>query len=167
MDLTDFIATLALITSVVSLTYTIIVDKRKPRLKVRGDIRVVIERGSDGGRQRGSYFSIHATNHGPERVNVMGVGLTHRSRLKRWFRRVIRKDETQGALLEASPESPHQLPMWLGIGETLTLFYPENSEFLQENELFDCFYLYDSLGGNHWAPKGVFRSARETLERRD
>lgn len=164
LEPSDFIAILALVTSVISITYTVIVDKRRPKLKVSGDIRIVIVPGVG---QQGSFFAIHATNHGPGRVNVLGVGLTHRSRLKRWYRRTIKRDETQAGLFETSPESPNQLPMWLEVGDRLTLFYPEDSNVLEESEIFDCLYLYDSLGGKHWAQKDVFKSARKTVEQRD
>lgn len=161
MELSDFIAALALVTSVVSITYTMVVDRRRPRLEVWGGIKVVIVPGV--GKQ-GSYFSISATNHGPGRINVLGVALTRRNRLTRWYRRVVKKDGTQGLLVNTSPESPHTLPMWLEVGESLTLFYPKDGDYIvEENEMFDCFYVYDSLGGHHWSEKGVFKRARESL----
>ena len=162
MSVTDVIAISALVTSVISLTYTIIVDRRRPKLQVWGGINLMFENVGDRRRHTGSYFAIRATNLGPGRVNVLGVGLTHRSRAKRWWRRVIRRDQTQGALVDALPESPNQLPMWLDVGQQLIVLYPKDSEFLEESDTYDCFYLFDSLGGNHWAPKGVFKSARES-----
>lgn len=165
MDTTDFIATLALITSVVSLTYTMVVDHRRPRLKVRGGIMHVVSRSPVCVDQSGPFFSIRATNVGPGRVNVTGVGLTHRCRLKRWYRRWIKRDAAEGAVLDALPESPNHLPMWLEVGESLVLFYPPESGMLDEHEMFDCLYIYDSLGGRHWAQKGVFHSARADFAR--
>lgn len=167
MNTTDFIATLALVTSVAALTYTIIVDRRRPRLRVHGRIIHVFDRSPIHVKQRGPYFAISATNMGPGRVLVKGVGLTHRSRMRRWYRRAVKGDTIQGAVLEALRESPNQLPLWLDIGESLDLFYPPDSEMLEEHEKFDCFYLYDSLGSWHWAPKGVFADARSSLANAD
>jgi len=163
MSATDFIATLALITAVASLTYTMVVDRRRPRLKVRGAIVHIFDRSPVHVDRHGPYFDISATNHGPGRISVRGVGLTHRGRIKRWYRRFIKGDNVQGAVLNALPDSPNQLPMWLEVGESLTLFYPPDSDILKENEIFDCFYLHDSLGGQHWAQKGVFVEMRESL----
>ena len=162
MELSDFIASLALITSVIALTYTILVDRRRPRLEVAGGIKWVFEGVPPNRRQTGTYFAIDATNLGPGRIYVLGVGLTHRSRFRRWYRRAIQKERTIGVLMDTAPESPQKLPIWLEVGERVMLFYPEDTEVLEENELFDCFYLYDSLGGKHWAPKGVFKEARGT-----
>lgn len=167
MEPTDFIALLALITSVVALTYTFVVDRRRPRLKVRGDIIHVFARSPIHVEQQGPYFSITATNLGPGRVSVRGVVLTHRSRLKRWYRRRIKKNSVQGAVLDALPESPNQIPMWLEVGESLNLFYPPDGEMLEKNEMFDCFYIHDSLGGEHWAQKSVFDAARKSLAKPD
>lgn len=162
MDATDFIATLALVTSVASLTYTMVVDRRRPRLKVRGNIIRVFERSPNHVAQQGPYFCIAATNLGPGRVCVRGVALTHRGRLKRWYRSYIKKNVVQGAVLDALPESPNQLPLWLEVGESLSLFYPPDSDMLSKHEMFDCFYMHDSLGGQHWAQKDVFDDARES-----
>ena len=92
MDTTDFIATLALVASVASLTYTFVVDRRRPRLKVRGNIVHVIERSPVHVERQGPYFSITATNLEPGRVSVRGVGLMHRGRLKRCYQRYIKKN---------------------------------------------------------------------------
>ena len=163
MNTTDFIATFALVISVVSITYTIVVDRRRPRLKVYGNVIHVFERSPTRVNQQGPYFSINATNFGPGRVCVQGVGLMHRSGLKRWYRRVIKKKDVRAVVVDTLPESPHQLPKWLEVGESVTLFYPTDSDMLNEQELFDCFYIYDSLQGNHWPPKGVFDAARTSL----
>ena len=161
MDTTDFIATFALITSVASLTYTWAVDRRRPRLKVRGDIVNVFDRSPVRVEQQGPYFNITATNLGPGRIRVMGVGLTHRSWLKRRYRRYIKKDNIQGVVMDALPESPNQLPIWLEVGETRNLFHLHDSEILNKHDM------YDSLGGEHWAQKAVFSRLRESLAKRD
>ena len=161
MEITDLIAILALVTSVVSITYTIVVDRRKPKLQVRGNIVHVFGRSPLAVQQHGPFFSISATNLGPGRVRVTGITLTHRSGLKRLYRRYIKNDTTQGTVLDTSDESPDKLPKWLEVGESLTLFYPADTDMLQENELFDSFHLYDSIGGTHWAPKRVFEKARQ------
>lgn len=70
-------------------------------------------------------------------------------------------------VLDPLAESPDTLPKWLEVGESLTLFYPPDTDMLQEHELFDCFYLFDSVGGRHWAPKRVFEKARESRARLD
>ena len=160
MDITEAIATLALITSVVALTYTVVVDRRRPRLKVTAGILHVFDRSPIEVRQSGPYFSISATNLGPGRVSVLGVGLAYRNPVRRWYRQHIQKNLTQGAVMDALPESPNQLPTWLDVGESLNLFFPPDS-------LYDCFYLWDSLGGKHWVPKGVFDSARASRDRAD
>lgn len=163
MDTTDFIAILALVTSVASLMYTIVVDRRRPKLQVTGAIIQIYDQSPIEVRQHGPYFNIRATNHGPGRVRVTGVCLTHRSRLRRLFRQYIKKDLKQGVVFVASPESPNKLPKWLEVGESLDLLYPGNAEMLQENDQFDCFYLNDSIGGKHWAQKRVFDMARKDL----
>lgn len=159
---TDFIATLALVTSVVSLTYTIVVDRRKPRLSVFGNIVHLVSRDPDASGLQGLYFQVVATNHGPGRIRVDGMGLRFRSRIRRLWRKFIVRNITEAVVIDTSPNSPHQLPRWLDVGDSLTLLYPSDSEFLEESKIFDCFYLYDSLGNNHWPPRGVFNLARES-----
>lgn len=163
METTDFIATLALVTSVVSLTYTIVVDRRRPRLRVIGNIILGFHRSPVGAKQHGPYFSISATNLGPGRVRVDGVCLTHRSGVKRLYRKFVKNDVTRGVVLDTLAESPDKLPKWLEVGETVSLYYPPDGDMMQENEIFDCFYLFDSVGGTHWAPKRVFEKARKSL----
>lgn len=70
-------------------------------------------------------------------------------------------------VLGTLPESPNQLPMWLEVGESLNLFYPPDSDMLNKDEMFDCFYMHDSLGGEHWAQNGVFDAARASLANPD
>lgn len=118
-------------------------------------------------QHHGPYFSINATNLGPGRVCVQGVGLSHRNVLRRLYRQYIRKDLTRGVVLDALPESSDKLPKWLEVGESLSLFYPLDSDILQEHEAFDCLYLFDSIGGEHWAQKRVFEEARENLTQPD
>lgn len=161
--ITDIIALLALVTSVVSLTYTMIVDRRRPKLQVRGKITREYIRSPLEVKLGSSYFNIRATNLGPGRVCVNGIVLSHRNALKRLYRRYILKNSTEGMVLEALPKSPDQLPNWLEMGESLSLFYPKESDMLEEHEMFDCFYLLDSLGGKHWAQKRVFEEARNQI----
>lgn len=163
METTDFIATLALVTSVVSLTYTVVVDRRRPKLHVMGNIMHEFHRSPIGASQHGPYFCIRATNLGPARVLVNGVCLTHRSGIKRLYRKYVKDDVTRGLVLDTLAESPDKLPKWLEVGETVCLFYPPDAKMLQESEMFDCFYLFDSVGGTHWAPKRVFEKARKSL----
>ena len=163
MSTADFIATIALITSVVSLTYTFVVNRRRPRLKVYGNIVHVFEHLPTQLKKQGPYFSISATNLGPGRVFVKGLCLTHRGRLKRWYRRVVKRDTVRGFVLDAHHESPDQFPKWLEVGESIELLYSADSGMMDEDDMYDCFYVHDSLGGNHWAPKGVFVAARESL----
>ena len=164
MDVTDSIAMLALVASVISLTYTITVDQRRPRMKVRGDVIYIFDRGRSDVTQQGPYFSISATNHGPGRVRAVGVGLTFRNPVKRWYEKFVKDNSVRGAVLEALAISPDHLPKWLEVGESLTLLYPSDGELLQENTIFDCLYIHDSLGKLHWAQPRVFASARQQLK---
>ncbi len=36
---------------------------------------------------------------------------------------------------------------------------------MQKSQVFDCFYIFDSLGNSHWAQPKVFESARERLKK--
>lgn len=164
MEVTDLIATLALVASVVSLTYTIVVDRRHPRMEVRGSIIYQIDRSISGVFKQGPFFSVSATNRGPGRVLAEGMALSYRSPLKRWYNRKIKKSDRQGVVLEALPTSPNQLPKWLEVGESLILLYPSDSEMMQESAIFDCLYLYDSLGNRHWAQRHLFESARQSQQ---
>lgn len=165
MQTSDFIAILALITSVVSITYTIVVDRRRPRLQVRGDIIDIFDRSPTGVNRHGPYFSISATNHGPGRVRVVGVAIARKGRFRKRLKRLFGKAETEAAILDALPESPNQLPMWLEVGESLTLLYPADAEIVTQTD-FDRLYLYDSIGGQHWSQRRVFSAARASLARR-
>lgn len=164
MDTSDWIAIVALAISTLSVGYTIAVDRRRPRVRVRADMIYIFERGTNHMNRRGPFFMIKATNFGPGRVCLHGIGLTHRSRLRRMFRKYFKSDTTQATILDPMHDSPGQLPAWLDVGQTLQLQYPSDSEFLEESEIYDCLYIYDSLGGEHWAPKNVFRNARESRE---
>ena len=170
MSLTDFIATLALVTSFCALTYTIIVDRRTARLKVYADIRSIIQ-GVFGENRRevtGTYFMISITNRGPGRIHVTGLGIEPRSPIARlWFQRVRKKAVGGGRIIDFLPEG-QQLPFWLEVAESATLILPTNSELLtaEYNDQYphlDNIVLYDSLGKRHNAQRHAIRDARRQL----
>lgn len=172
MDTTEVIATLALVVSVVSMTYTVVVDRRRPRLRVvAGIIDIVIpETDHAEGSVDGPFFRVEATNLGPGRVQVQGVALWIRNFWRRWWFVWIRKISTQAAVICSMPESPDRLPRWLEVGESLTLLYPADSDMITnyrspEHPYYDCLYLYDTLGRRHWAESGVFDKVGESLSR--
>lgn len=164
MGIIEAIATLALITSVVSLTYTIVVDHRRPRIEVKAKISYVMSEKEERGIG-GPYFAVLATNHGPGKVLAQGMALSRRSVIKRWYHKHVRKDQVRGWVHWIPPESPHQLPMWLEVGQAITLQFPADTSIVQNPEIFDCLYIYDSLGRRHWAQRKAFETARKELAR--
>ena len=141
------------------MTYTVVVDRRKPKLKVHADIRTAYF-GVQG--TQGPYFVIRATNHGPGRIHVEDTTMATRSWLLRWYKRQFNKDNTRAIFMNAAPESPDRTPKWLDVGESLTLFYPQITKIVMQ-EQYDGLYLSDSLGCKHWCQKDVFKKARESL----
>jgi hypothetical protein len=162
MQTSDFIAILALITSVVSITYTVIVDRRRPKLRVRGAIVHLYDRAPGHVERHGPYFSVSATNHGPGRVCVNGLAVARKGRIRKWLKRILKRTETEGVVLDPLANSPNRLPKWLEVGESLTLLYPADGDLVAQTD-FDRLCLFDSIGGQHWSQRKVFVAARESL----
>ena len=165
VSLTELIALLALVTAVVSITYTIGVDRRRPRIEVTANLSEMYHFGSTTKvLSEGPYFCVFATNCGPGRAFAKCVYLGYRSRYKRWYLGRLRQKPIKGAVIQALSESPDQLPKWLDVGETVTLVYSVQKGPLQLAHKYDCLYVLDSLGREHWAQKRVLKTAVRQLE---
>jgi len=116
LQISDIIATLALIVAGISIFWNIYKDiLLKPRLKVRVQISEIIQ---PGATQRNSFIDITAINHGPGPITCESI-LARRRALFRWLRPkylFIVHDYTN--LLSS------QLPKKLEVGEKITLLLP-------------------------------------------
>jgi hypothetical protein len=150
LKFSDVVAVLALLVSGASILWNIYRDiLLKPRLKVRMQISVILQPGSD---KRESFIDITATNHGPGPITCESIF----SRKRAFFRWV--KPKYMFIIRDYTNPLSAQLPKKLEVGDKITLlFHYEENLFLAYRPTHVG--IRDSFGRLHFADKSSLNEA--------